>query len=278
MHAAECESGRGAMCSARINASSSLFSLLINLLARSGILLQLFSLSFEVALFATFANRASRSTASSLHSFAITGGWVILGCCQRVLQARRRLNWGLRKTTSGGRIVNFRLRLRNAFSFLFLLLANERSDHADFVIVMLVKVETEFLCWPQLHQVVVEGLLGDLDFLGSLLKGHLDEGTIFIVEASVEEAPQAHFLDDLLDGALLDSGLCLIVIVFLLVDCTLLLNIKSKSHHVWWSKVMGNRVIVANNLGFFNQRRSKKDNGRLSESILKGCLAKYLLF
>lgn len=54
------------------------------------------------------------------------------------------------------------------------------------------------------------------------------------MEASVEEAPQAHFLDDLLDGALLDSGLSLIVIDFLLVDCTilLLLNIKSKSHHV----------------------------------------------
>ena len=52
------------------------------------------------------------------------------------------------------------------------------------------------------------------------------------MEASVEEAPQAHFLDDLLDGALLNSRLPLIVIVFLLVDCTLLLNIKSKSHHV----------------------------------------------
>ena len=62
------------MCSARINASSSLFSLLINLLARSGTLLQLFSLSFEVALFAAFADRASRSTASSLDSLAIAGG------------------------------------------------------------------------------------------------------------------------------------------------------------------------------------------------------------
>ena len=62
------------MCSARIKAPSSLFSLLINLLARSGTLLRLFSLSFEVALFATFANRASRSTASSLDSRAINGG------------------------------------------------------------------------------------------------------------------------------------------------------------------------------------------------------------
>ena len=41
-----------------------------------------------------------------------------------------------------------------------------------------------------------------------------------------------------------------------------------------WEK----EYFMANNLSFFDQHRSKKAIGRLSEPILNGCLAKYLLF
>ena len=111
------------------------------------------SLRFEVALFAAFADWASHSTAPRLDLQFIAGSLVFLDYARRGRRffARRLLKLGGRIAASGSCLIVSRLRLRNALSFLFFLLANERSNHANFVIVMLVKVETELLCRPQLH-------------------------------------------------------------------------------------------------------------------------------
>lgn len=76
---------------------------------------------------------------------------------------------------------------------------------------MLIKVKAELFGRPQLHEVVIERLLRDLDLLGGLLEAQLDKDTI-LLEAGVEKSPQTHLLDHLLDGALLDSGLLLLAI------------------------------------------------------------------
>ena len=79
---------------------------------------------------------------------------------------------------------------------------------------MLIKVKAELLGRPQLHQVVVEGLLGDLDLDGCLFKAMPLQDSFFIRVASVEESPQTNFLDHLFNGAFLDSGLLFVATFF----------------------------------------------------------------
>ena len=59
---------------------------------------------------------------------------------------------------------------------------------------------------PQLHEVVIERLFGDFDFLSSFLERDLNQRAIVLV-ASVEHAPETDLLHDFLDGSLLDARL-----------------------------------------------------------------------
>ena len=90
-------------------------------------------------------------------------------------------------------------------SLLELWLADEWSNHTDFVVVVWREVEPESLCRPQLHEVVIERLLGDFDLIGGFLQGQLDCDAVFLVPR-VQKAPETDRWDDISDCALLDSG------------------------------------------------------------------------
>lgn len=91
-------------------------------------------------------------------------------------------------------------------ALLELLLAHERSNHADFLTLVFGEVEAELLGRPELHQVVIEGLLGDFDLFRGVLERQFDEFAILLI-ACVEQPPEAHGRDDVRDGALLDPTL-----------------------------------------------------------------------
>ena len=75
---------------------------------------------------------------------------------------------------------------------------------------MPVEIETEFLGRAELHEVVIERLFGYFHFLGRFFKGHLNKLAV-LMEACVEKSPQTDFLDNLLDGSLLDARLTSLV-------------------------------------------------------------------
>ena len=89
-------------------------------------------------------------------------------------------------------------------SLFSLLHLDEGTNGTDLVVAMSVEVETPLLRHAELHQVVIERLFGDFHLGGGFFKGHLDDYTVSF-EASVEQAPQTDFLNDLLDGAFFDT-------------------------------------------------------------------------
>ena len=96
--------------------------------------------------------------------------------------------------------------LLNLLLLLKLLFADERADDANLFVDVLIKVEAVLLGRAELHEVVIKRFLADFDFLGSVLKRHLDKDAI-LVEASIEESPQTYLLNHCLNGPLLDARL-----------------------------------------------------------------------
>ena len=94
---------------------------------------------------------------------------------------------------------------RLPLSLLELLLLHEGANHAHLLLAVPLKVKAVLLGLPQLHQVVVERLLGDFDLLCGLFKGHLDKLAILHV-ARVEQAPHADGRDHVGDGPLLNPA------------------------------------------------------------------------
>ena len=85
---------------------------------------------------------------------------------------------------------------------LILHLLDEGAEHAHLRLLVLLKIKVVLLAEAQLQQVVVERLLRDVDLHGCLLERVAHHFAI-VEHAVVQSAPQAHLLDDLLDGALL---------------------------------------------------------------------------
>jgi hypothetical protein len=67
---------------------------------------------------------------------------------------------------------------------------------------VLLEVEAELLAEPELQQVVVQGLLGDPNFLCRVFEGVPEQVAFVVVHTVVELPPETHFLNDLLDGSL----------------------------------------------------------------------------
>lgn len=76
------------------------------------------------------------------------------------------------------------LELELALLFLCLLHFDKGSDLTNLVVAMSIEVKAPLLGHPQLHEVVIERFLGDLDLGSCLLEGHLDKDAV-TVEASV---------------------------------------------------------------------------------------------
>ena len=72
---------------------------------------------------------------------------------------------------------------------------------------MLLEVKPELLPEPELQQVVVQTLLRDVDFQGGVFQGVAQEVLVFVLDAVVELAPETHFLNYVLDGALFSAFL-----------------------------------------------------------------------
>ena len=90
------------------------------------------------------------------------------------------------------------------------MLLDEASEHADLLVSVLRKVESELLAKSQLQQIIVERFLAHLDlqsgiFQGPALQLLLARPLVLHKYSIVELAPGADLLDDLLDGPLLGA-------------------------------------------------------------------------
>jgi hypothetical protein len=68
------------------------------------------------------------------------------------------------------------------------------SEHADLCATVAIEVETVSFSASDLQQVVIKCLLGNVDFLGCIIQGHLDEDLVLVVETSVESTPKSNLL------------------------------------------------------------------------------------